>query len=169
MRTIFLLAGVLAMANVAIAGVYEWTDSQGGVHFTDDADKIPVKYRNKVREREQQPVIEINDVPAQAVTPTVQNNPPPYGGHDETWWRESYSALREEMQNIQDNLPDKRDKLTELRRKRAIYQKTSGRIEYYDMLKEIERDEARVKVLQKELDDLDGKAAKAGVPLGWRQ
>jgi hypothetical protein len=169
MRIIFLLAGVMAMATVALAGVYEWTDSQGGVHFTDNADKIPAKYRNKAREKELQPVIEIKSEPAQAVTPTVQSTPSSYGGHDETWWRASYSGLREEMKNIQENLPDKRDRLTELRRKREIFQKTSGRIAYYDMLKEIERDETRVKVLQKELDDLDDKAAKAGVPLGWRQ
>jgi hypothetical protein len=169
MRIIFLLAGVLAMANVALAGVYEWTDSQGGVHFTDNADKIPAKYRNKAREKEMQPAIEIKSEPAQAGTPTVQSTPSPYGGHDEAWWRASYSGLREEMKRIQTNLPDKRDKLTQLRRKREIYQKPSGRIAYYDMLKEIERDEARVTELQKELADLDEKAAKAGVPLAWRQ
>ena len=169
MRIIFLLAGVMAIATVAVAGVYEWTDSQGGVHFTDDADKIPAKYRSKAREKELQPVTEIKDEPAAAITPTVQNSPSSYGGNDEMWWRASYSALRDEMKNIQDNLPDKRAKLTELRRKREIYQKTSGRIAYYGMLKEIERDEARVKELQQELADLDIKAAKAGVPLGWRQ
>jgi chromosome segregation ATPase len=169
MRIIFLLAGVLAMANVALAGVYEWTDSQGGVHFTDNADNIPAKYRNKAREKELQPAIEIKSEPAQAVTTAEKNSPPTYGGHDETWWRASYSGLREEMKNIQDNIPEKRAKFTALRRQREIYQKTSGRIAYYDMLKEIERDEARVKELQKELADLDDKAAKAGVPLAWRQ
>jgi hypothetical protein len=169
MRISFLLAGILAMATVALAEVYEWTDSQGGVHFTDNADKIPAKYRNKALEKELQPVIEIKDKPAEAVAPEVQNIPSSYGEHNETWWRSSYSALREEMKSIQDNLPKKRDKLTELRRKRAIYQKTSGRIAYYDMKKEIELDEARVTELQKQLADLDDKAAKDGVPLGWRQ
>jgi len=169
MRIIVLLAGVMAMATVALAGVYEWTDSQGGVHFTDNADKIPPNYRNKVREMDLQPVIQIKEEPAEVITPTVQNSPSSYGGHDETWWRASYSGLREEMKNIQDNLPDKREKLTQLRRKREIYQKTRGRIAYYDMLREIERDEARVTELQKQLADLDTKAAKAGVPLGWRQ
>jgi hypothetical protein len=169
MRIIFLLAGVLAIADVALAGVYEWTDSQGGVHFTDNADKIPAKYRNKAREKEMQPAIEIKSEPAEAITPTVQSTPSPYGGHDETWWRSSYSGLRDEMKRIQENLPYKREKLTQLRRKREIYQKPTGRIAYYDMLKEIERDEARVTELQKELADLDEKAAKAGVPLAWRQ
>jgi hypothetical protein len=169
MRIIFLLASFLAMATFALAEVYEWTDSQGGVHFTDNADKIPAKYRNKAREKEVQPVIEVKDEPAQAVTPTAQSTPSSYGDHNETWWRTSYSGLREEMKNIQENLPDKRAKLTQLRRQREIYQKPSGRIAYYDMLREIERDEARVKELQKEIADLDDKAAKAGVPLGWRQ
>jgi hypothetical protein len=169
MRILILLASVLAMATFALAEVYEWTDSQGGVHFTDTADKIPAKYRNKAREKELQPVTEIKDEPAAAVTPKVQNIPSSYGEHNEMWWRSSYSALREEMKSIQDNLPGKREKLTQLRRKREIYQKPSGRIAYYDMKKEIERDEARVTELQKELADLDDKAAKDGVPLGWRE
>jgi len=73
------------------------------------------------------------------------------------------------MKNIQDNLPKKRDELAELRRKKIIFSKPSGRIAYYDMLKGIERDEARVTELQNQLAELDAKAAKAGVPLGWRQ
>jgi hypothetical protein len=173
MRIIFLLAGVMAMAmamaTAALGEVYEWTDSQGGVHFTDNADKIPAKYRNKARQKELQPVIEIRDEPAQAVSQPAQSTPSPYGDHNETWWRDSYSALRNEIKHIQDNLPYKREKLTQLRRKREIYQKPSGRIAYYDMIKEIERDETRVKELQKELADLDVKAAKAGVPQAWRQ
>jgi hypothetical protein len=169
MRIIFLLASVLAMATFALAEVYEWTDSQGGVHFTDNADKIPAKYRNKAREKDMQPEIEIRDEPAQAVTPAAQSTPSSYGEHNEMWWRASYSGLRDEIKTIQENLPDKREKLTQLRRKREIYQKPSGRIAYYDMLKEVERDESRVKDLQRELADLDDKAAKAGVPLEWRQ
>jgi hypothetical protein len=157
------------MATVALAGVYEWTDSQGGVHFTDNVDKIPPKYRNSAREMELQPLIEIKSEPAAAVTPSMQNSPSTNGGHDEMWWRSSYRTLRDEMKSIQDNLPKKRDKLTELRRKRAIYSKPSGRTAYYDKMNEIEQDEARITELQKQIAELDVNAAKAGVPLGWRQ
>ncbi|MGD0844567.1 MAG: hypothetical protein ABSA06_09405 [Geobacteraceae bacterium] len=59
--------------------------------------------------------------------------------------------------------------MLELRRQRTVYQKPGERIAYYDKLREIERDEARVTELQKQLDDLDTKAAKAAVPLEWRQ
>jgi len=169
MRLIVLLAGVMVMANVALAGVYEWTDSQGGVHYTDNADKIPPSFRNNAREIDPQPVIQIKDEPAAAITPSLENTPSNYGGHDELWWRTSYRTLREEMKSIQDNLPVKRDSLTELRRKKAIFSKPSGRIAYYDMLKEIERDETRVTGLQKQIADMDTNAAKAGVPMGWRQ
>jgi hypothetical protein len=169
MRIIVLLAGVMAMANVALAGVYEWTDSQGGVHFTDNADKIPPKFRNSAREMDLQPVIQTEEGPAAAIAPTMERSPSAYGGHDETWWRTNYRTLRDEMKSIQDRLPGKRDRLTELRRKKAIYSKPGGRIAYYDMLKEIEGDEARVTGLQKQIADLDTNAEKAGVPLGWRQ
>lgn len=169
MRIIVLLAGVMAMATVAQAGVYEWTDSKGGAHFTDNADKIPPKYRNNAREIDPQPVIQTKEEPAAAIAPSMEKSPQSYGEHDEMWWRSSYKTLRDEIKSIQDNLPGKRDRLTELRRKKAIFSKPSGRIAYYDMLKEIQGNEARVTELQKQIADLDTKAAKAGVPLGWRQ
>jgi chromosome segregation ATPase len=172
MRTFILLTGVMVMVAVAVAdaATYEWTDSRGGVHFTDDSDKIPAKYRNKAREVNVTPE---NVAPSQPqsriVPPAARESESSYGGHNEMWWRSSFKTLRKEMKNIQENLPRKRDQLAKLRRQRTIYQKPSGRIAYYDMLREIERDEARVTELQKQLAELDTKANKAGVPLGWRQ
>ena len=169
MRIIILLAGVMFMVTVAHAEIYQWTDRDGEAHFTDNVDKIPLNYRSKARKMDLEPVIQIKETPAEAIAQSKENSPSTYGGHDEMWWRSSYRKLREEMKNIQDNLPKKRDDLAELRRKKIIFSKPSGRIAYYDMLKGIERDEARVTELQNQLAELDAKAAKAGVPLGWRQ
>jgi hypothetical protein len=166
MKIIVLLAAVMAMATVALAGFYEWTDGQGGVHFTDNTDRIPPKYRNRAREMDLQPVIQIKDEPSAA---GMEKSPTSFGGHDETWWRSNYRTLRDEINSIQKNLPGKRDSLTELRRKKAIFSKPGDRIGYYDKLKEIERDEARVTELQKKIADLDNEAARAGVPLEWRR
>jgi hypothetical protein len=169
MRYFVLLAGVMFMVAVAHAEIYQWTDRGGEVHFTDNVDKVPPNYRSKVRKTDPEPVIQIKETPAEAIAPSMGNSPSTYGGHDEMWWRSSYRKLHEEVKNIQDNLPKKRDKLTELRRKKIIYSKPSGRIAYYDLLKEIDRDEARVTELQKQQANMDTEAAKAGVPLGWRQ
>jgi hypothetical protein len=170
MRIFILLTGVMVMVAAADAATYEWTDSQGGAHFTDDADKIPAKYRNKARELVMTPAMVAPSQPQdQTVSPAARENESSYGGHDEMWWRSSFQSLRDELKTIQENLPGKRDQLLELRRQRTVYQKPGERIAYFNKIKEIERDEARVTELQKQLDDLDSKAAKAAVPLEWRQ
>jgi hypothetical protein len=170
MRIFILLTVVMVMVAAADAATYEWTDSQGGAHFTDDADKIPAKYRNKARELVMTPAMVAPSQPQdQTVSPAVRENVSNHGGHDEIWWRSIFQSLRDEMKNIQENLPVKRDQLLKLKRLRAVYQQPGERIAYYDKLKEIERDEARVTELQNQLADLDTKAAKAAVPLEWRQ
>jgi hypothetical protein len=160
----------MVMAVVAHAADYEWTDSQGGLHFTDNLDKVPAKYLNKVRKLDVKPVIQEKEQPSQpeqmSIAPEAQNL---FGGHDEMWWRSSFKALRDEMKSIQDNLPGKTERLTELRRKLYIFSKPSTRVAYNDMDGEIGKDEARVSELQKKLADQDESAAKAGVPLEWRQ
>jgi hypothetical protein len=158
------------MGAAADAATYEWTDSQGGAHFTDDADKIPAKYRNKARELVMTPAIVAPSQPQdQIVSPAVRENVSSHGGHDEMWWRSSFQSLRDELKTIQENLPGKRDQLLEQRFHRTIDQRKHGWSEYNDKLMEIERDEARVTELQKQLADLDTEASKAAVPLEWRQ
>jgi bacterioferritin (cytochrome b1) len=165
-----MLIGIMVFTTVAHAATYEWTDSQGGLHFTDDLDKVPVKYSNKVRKLDIKPVIQEKEQPSQpernSIDPSAQNL---FGGHDEMWWRSNFRALRDEMKSIQDNLQGKRDRLNELRRKLYIFSKPSDRIAYNDMHAEIEKDEARVAELQKMLTDLESESAKAGVPLEWRK
>lgn len=170
MRSFILFIGILVMCTVAHAATYEWTDNQGGLHFTDNLDKVPAKYLNKVRKVDVQPVIQEREQasqPAQqSIAPAGQNM---FGGHDEMWWRSSFKALHDEMKNLQDNLPGKRGRLNELRRKFYIFSKPGDRIAYYDLYAEIGNDEARITDLQKQLADLDGAATRAGVPREWRK
>lgn len=167
MRRFLLLTGFMVVAAVAHAATYEWTDSQGGIHFTDNLDNVPAKYLNKVRKVDVQPVVQEKDQASQSTQQSNAQND--FGGHDAMWWRSSYTALRDEMKNIQDNLPGKKDRLNELRRRLYIFSKPADRVAYNDMYAEIGRDEARITDLQKQLADLDDAAAKAGVPLEWRK
>ena len=98
---------VLPMAATVQADTFEWTDSQGGVHFTDNLDNVPAKYKNKVRKLDVKPMILENEQPAQhEQKPNTTEAQKLFGGHDETWWRSSYKDLREEMKSIQENLPE---------------------------------------------------------------
>jgi len=170
MKSFILLIGILVMCAVAHAATYEWTDNQGGLHFTDNLDKVPAKYLNKVRKVDVQPVIQEREQPSppeqKSTAPAAQNI---FGGHDETWWRSSFDALRDEMKSIQDGLPGKKEKLAESRRKYFIFNKPSLRRASNDLDAEIGNDEARITDLKKQLADLDDAAAKAGVPQEWRK
>jgi hypothetical protein len=176
MRNFLLLLGIMVMVGAAHAATYEWVDSQGVMHFTDDSDKIPVKYRSKARQLDLTPVPGEKELPPAPPQnpPAVETIPPVdkatslYGGHNETWWLASFKARRDEIKTIQEALPDKKEKLNELRRKRMLYQKPGDRTAYYDLMAEIEKDEARINELQGQLTNLEAEAAKSGVPREWR-
>jgi hypothetical protein len=46
---LLVLLSIVLAAAVAHAAIYEWTDSDGVVHFTDNRANIPGKYRNKAK------------------------------------------------------------------------------------------------------------------------
>ncbi len=167
MRIFILSIGIMVMAAVALADTFEWTDSQGGIHFTDNIDKVPAKYRDKAQKVDVQPIIqgEGKTAPTPA-TPAAQNL---YGGHDGAWWRSRFSALRNEMKAIQDGLPAKRAQFTNQHRRYIIFNKPQDRLAQNDLNDDIKKDEARIEEIRKQLDALDIEASKAGVPLEWRQ
>lgn len=161
----------------AFAATYEWTDSSGVVHFTDNPDKIPPKYRNRVREREsmggegtpaqQKEVAPGGEDKVPAAVPT--NGPGTYGGHDEQWWRNEFATRRGNVKELSDDLADKERRLTELRRKRVIYARGRDREAYFALGKEVEDDRTALKEAQKRLEELESDATTYGVPMGWRQ
>jgi hypothetical protein len=109
----------MIMVGAAHAATYEWVDKQGVMHFTDDPDKIPFKYRNKARQldltpvpgEKEQPPAQPQPRPADETGPAVDKAKSLYGGHNETWWRASFKARRDEVKTIQEALPDKKEKL----------------------------------------------------------
>ena len=53
-----LLGWVIFQPNPAIAKIYKYKDDQGKTHFTDDASKIPLKYRDHDKVKRMREVIE---------------------------------------------------------------------------------------------------------------
>jgi hypothetical protein len=174
MTVIFLMTFLFSFA--AHAAMYEWTDNNGVVNFTDNPEKIPAKYLKRVKKR---PSITVRETAAPAekvqeqVTPAAdavaQKSAKLFAGHDEAWWRYRYSSIRNELKELRDGLPDKKNELIGLRRMMTIHQSGRDRKAYYDKMAEIEKDEAREKELTEQLNALDVDAAKAGIPTEWRQ
>jgi hypothetical protein len=168
MRYFLLVALLTIAASAASAQTYQWTDKGGGLHFTDDPDNIPPSYRNRAKEIDVEPPAALETPPAETPPASASEGSTDKDGHDEQWWRFSYRSLREEIRSIEEGLPDKRERLNELRRKKAIYSKPSDRVAYYALMDEIKSDENRIAELRKQLSDLDIEASKAGVPFEWR-
>ncbi|HET6421222.1 MAG TPA: DUF4124 domain-containing protein [Geobacteraceae bacterium] len=158
------------------ATVYEWKDDQGVVNFTDNPDKIPAKYKKRVKKRSSTDTETTESVPVttRQTTPPAEGQPVKekeilYGGHNEDWWRSAFGKIREELKSIQDKLPEKKQDLEVARRKMAIYQYPQYRQAYYELKSEIEKDEARIGELNKQLESLDKDASRDAVPFDWRK
>jgi chromosome segregation ATPase len=172
--TALVLLMLSCSAPLAHAAFYEWVDSSGVTHFTDDHSKIPAKYRKKAKK------VKIQEEPAQArekaVQPPTQPSPQQLepqsanpGGHAEDWWRGRFAALRGELKSIEERQPEKQAKLAELRRQRAIYQRGSDREAMNALQSEISADESRADELRNLLNKLELDASRAAVPLEWRR
>lgn len=170
------------LAGLAHAETYRWVDDKGVVHFTDNPDRIPARYLKRVQEL---PSVTVPS-PSPSATPDQQaprpvpapGGEPPvrqpegakqYGGKDETAWRAQFATVRNELKALQEGLPKKREQLAQLRRKRVIYQGAQERVAYNEMKARIDKDEARLVELEKELAALGLDADKAGVPGEWRR
>lgn len=164
----------LFTASQSGAVVYQWTDDKGVVHFTDNGDKIPEKYRKKVKTLDNSGGAVTITPPAVSPDRQSERQQVEPGGNrqsrnDEAVWRARFSSLREEKELLENGLAAKKEKLATLRRKKAIYQRGSDRIAYNQQNEDLERDEARIKELERKLQELDAEAARAGVPAEWRQ
>jgi len=170
-----IVAMVIAVgfSAAAWADTYRWVDDKGVIHFTDNPDRIPVKYLKRVREipsAEPPPSTTQGSPPQQQVQqPQKSAGPTLPGGLSEETWRSRFVTLRAELKALQDGLLEKREALNQFRRKRIIYQRSQDRLAYNEQMDKIERDEARIKELERQLSALDIEASRAGVPIEWRQ
>jgi hypothetical protein len=173
MKWIIVLVLVMFACPAVQAEIFEWIDGQGVVHFTDDLDKVPAKFRGKVQIKTPGAGRD-GGATAEKVQPPGVAAPPPnvkkqlYGGHDENWWRSSFNVAQGELKKLQDQLAEKNQSLTELHRKRVIYQKPSDRVAYNALAEEISGDEEKLKALQAQFAALQAEADNAGVPQEWR-
>ncbi len=174
MRLLLVVFISMIACNAAWGAVYEWVDSQGVVHMTDDPDKVPDRYRTKMKTREIEtggvipPAAASGNQPAAGPAPEAKGDAPD-GVHDEGWWRASFTRARRDIKRLQDQIDTKKKSLEELHRKRVLFQKPGDRIAYFSLADEIARDEERVKALRDYLATLEYQADGAGVPWEWRQ
>lgn len=176
--TFLLLATILQimlMGDFSVAAVYKWEDAQGAVHFTDNPDAIPLKYRNKAKNLEpnetfSEPVAnKESSLPQQAesVQPPETQNAGDSRGKE--YWQMRFNTIRNDIKFIKDGLPGKRERMEEYRHKWVVKQKRADRQTLNQIEDDIRSDEEKIKDLEKQLDMLDVEASRSAVPMEWRQ
>jgi hypothetical protein len=179
---------LLAVAPCADAAYYQWTDAKGVVHLTNNRDSIPAKYRSKARKVLSETPPATKGSPPAAQTPAETPSPQPAaapqappasqpqasqpqapmpGGHDEKWWRDRFTTLKQQLESTQKKISENQAKMVELRRKRVIYQRARDREAVNAMEAELAANESQLNELQKQLDAFQNDAAKADVPRDW--
>jgi hypothetical protein len=163
------------LASGVQAAVFEWTDEKGVVHFTDNPERVPAKYRQKARERESingETPAKPPESPQQAVpapVPTAPVKPELYGGHDLDWWRNEYRTMTKAISAATDKLAKAKEDLGVARRKKMIFERARDREGYAQRKTDMEAQESRLADLQKQLADLESAADRAGVPPRWHE
>lgn len=166
---IYVMIIILSSYEYLTAQIFQWIDDKGVVHFTDNSENVPVKFREKVLKRdltvapEQQNVPDNSGASQQPVTVSSGYT------KDEQLWRARFMKLRSEINTLEQRLPVKREEKMEIHRRWVKFQKGSDRAAENVLASQIIKDEDRIKELNKLLDDLEMEAARNSVPLEWRK
>lgn len=172
------IGGIVLLLLVAAAGTvlgqtYEWTDTGGVVHFTDNPDKVPRKYRGTVRVRDSLGGALEEQSPKQQPTPGTIAEPPKgeplYGGKPFSWWQGRYRELARERQGAVAQLEELKGKDVAVKRKKLILQRASDRLAVKEVQEEIVSQQERLKSIDEKIGSLEAEALRAGVPSRWRE
>ena len=114
--SIFVILFFLA-ASLQAGTIYKWVDKQGVVNFTDDLNKVPPSYRNRVEVEESKDVQGggVTSPPSQPVTRETREEEirQDIYGRDESWWREKVRPWKERLKEATEIYEAAQKKLTQ--------------------------------------------------------
>lgn len=168
-----IVALILGGAATLLGQTYEWTDANGVVHFTDNQEMVPRKYKGTVRVRESvRSTVEDLGVLQQAA-PVTTPEPPKgetlYGGKPFPWWQKRYLNLAKEREKVVARLQELKGKETTTKRKKLILQRASDRAAVKEVQEQIASQEEQLKRIDASIAELEGDALRAGVPPRWKE
>jgi len=102
MGKLFILLILLAFAvPVNATTIYKWVDREGIVNFTDDYNKVPLAFRDRVQREE---FLQEKEAPAQVMaTKPKEGVRTDIYGRDAIWWREKVRPWREQLKEATEN------------------------------------------------------------------
>jgi hypothetical protein len=162
--------------------VYQWTDADGAIHFTDDPGKIPKKYHHTVKEVQppDEPGEENGSTSAAPATPPRPTSPPKRAsepsqsapseavdarGHNEAWWRQRVQEWQDKKTDAQAKLADAQERLG---RERFLNATTGNMKRVQDISAEVAMYEEQIREAERMLtEELPDEARRAQAPPGW--
>lgn len=171
----FLLAAVFTglLCSPALADLYQWKDEKGVIHITDSMEKVPAKYRGKVRVHKAGPRSEeaAPEADVQAPLAPDEKGEELYGDQTLEWWRQSFMKKREEISGLQASINTK-TQFVEVyesgRRFGQIFDSESS-ARYRILKDELPGDLRRLAELREEYEEFQRKGMRAGVPKDIRE
>lgn len=112
MKTLFILLILLVFFSPAYgATIYRWVDKEGVVNFTDDYNKVPSEYRDRVEKEigEDTPRGEILAPPQTSLQENEETKKDLYG-RDETWWRDKVRSWKDRIREATANYESSKKK-----------------------------------------------------------
>ncbi len=175
---------VLALAALAQTGdqagnkdvkkqyLFEWTDSKGGVHITDNLGEVPERYRSKSRKIEIPRGEEVG--PGQQVQETTGPSSEVAAGEQEA---ASKAAWQKRLRDWKKRLAEAQDRYRDLDQKRleALGQWGGPASGHLEGRVEAENIQKKMNEVQLEIDEaknmietvIPEEARRAGIPPGW--
>jgi len=158
--------------------VYQWTDTNGVVHMTDDPSQVPKKYRNKSLKKKVEPSSEV--APEQPQGQTVEPSKGSAVPTDQEFeqqlrrdeWQQRYLDWKDKLQRS-----EQRQQSLQQRRADLITQWGSAAVAPPAVREEVGRVDQDLQNTQVEIDEarhmlddvLPDEARKAGVSPGWQR
>ena len=114
MKRIVLILLLLISSELSFAQTYKWIDEKGSIHFTDDINQVPEKYRAGA---------EKIGLPEEKASTIAEDKSPPKGkentskdrfGRGEEFWRARADEWRKKLKTLQERVDVLRLKYNEL-------------------------------------------------------
>jgi len=151
------------------AAVYRWVDGNGSVHFSDNPETIPQKYKKQAETIDQGGDNKPTDVQVQSGVVQSPLQTPPVTDKGQEYWHNRFNDLNVKLKGLKEGLDIKRKTMIEYRHKWLTNQKRTDRQALNQIEVEIGRDEEQIKDIENQLESLDAEAARNAVPFEWRR
>jgi hypothetical protein len=140
-RIIFIFVFLVFISPLYAGAIYKWTDEKGGVHFSDDLNKVPAAYRDRVEVEEWEDTQKTEGPPPVSIqTPSQKTGEVTTDiyGQDEIYWKRRVRPWKERLQEANDSYSKAQGKFSE-KSEELSRKKFGSPTQYKSIIMELDR------------------------------